>query len=158
MECFHGNGLQNLNSALIFEITTPKKTNRRQTMAPGVFPEIFRQIERDIDLFSNPTIFFTKESSPSNLAKGGSVCSRKWLSGQCVTPCKTVKDSFVRTSLGPASGRNRVPLQHGSAPSALKDKFRRNIMELGQEVLKRAIYRIVRLRCPERCLFQTVLP
>ena len=56
---------------------------------------------------------FTKESSPSNLAKGGSVCSRKWLSGQCGTPCKTVKDSFVRTSLGPASGRDRVPLQPG---------------------------------------------
>ena len=54
---------------------------------------------------------FTKESSPSNLAKGGSVCSRKWLSGQCGTPCKTVKDSFVRTSLGPASGRDSVPLQ-----------------------------------------------
>ena len=36
---------------------------------------------------------FTKESSPSNLAKGSSVCSRKWLSGQCgtCTPCKTVK-------------------------------------------------------------------
>ena len=54
---------------------------------------------------------FTKESSPSNLAKGGSVCSRKWLSGQCGTPCKTVKDSFIRTSLGPACGSNRVPLQ-----------------------------------------------
>ena len=54
---------------------------------------------------------FTKESSPSNLAKGGSVCSRKWLSGQCGTPCKTVKNSFVRTSSGPASGRDRVPLQ-----------------------------------------------
>ena len=54
---------------------------------------------------------FTKESSPSNLGKGGSVCSRKWPSGQCGTPCKTVKDSFVRTSLGPASGRDRVALQ-----------------------------------------------
>ena len=54
---------------------------------------------------------FTNKSSPSNLAKGGSVCSRKWLSGQCGTPCKTVQDSFVRTSLGPASGRDRVPLQ-----------------------------------------------
>ena len=31
-------------------------------------------------------------------------------------------------------------------------------MELGQEVLKRAICRIVLLRCPETCLFQTVLP
>ena len=48
---------------------------------------------------------------------------------------------------------------HGSAPSALKDKLRRNNhMELGQEVLKRAICHIVLLRCPESCLFQTVLP
>ena len=54
---------------------------------------------------------FTKESPSYNLAKGGSVCSRKWLSGQCGTPCKTVKDSFVRTLLGPGSGTDRVPLQ-----------------------------------------------
>ena len=54
---------------------------------------------------------FTKESSPGNLAKGGWVCSRKWPPAVCGTPCKTVKDGFVKTSLGPASGRDRVLLQ-----------------------------------------------
>ena len=49
---------------------------------------------------------------------------------------------------------------HGSSPSALnsKDKLRRNNHEAGQEVLKRAICRIVLLRCPESCLFQTRAP
>ena len=55
------------------------------------------------------------------------MCSRKWLSGQCGTPCNTVKDSFVRTSFGPQSRAEIVfRCNDGSAPSALKDKLRRN--------------------------------
>ena len=69
---------------------------------------------------------FTKESSPSNLAMGGSVCSRKWLSGQCGTPCKTVKDSSLEHRWARQVAEIVFRCNHGSAPSALKDKLRRN--------------------------------
>ena len=71
---------------------------------------------------------FTKESSPSNLAKGGSVCSRKWRSGQCDTPCKTVNLKIA--SLEHRWARQVAEIvfrcNHGSVPWALKDKLKRN--------------------------------
>ena len=48
MERFHGNGLTNLDSAVIWKIT-PEEEIPGWTVALGVFPENFSSIGPDID-------------------------------------------------------------------------------------------------------------